>query len=150
MMDLETAIRKALRKRLDEIGIVLSDLAHKKAEQQGIRASGKFSDQMQHILVDEQTQMVLFVGSNVEYAPYVLGGKVPSFTPLKPLKEWIEMKKIQWVDNNGKDLSVEQMAFMISAKHSKEGIPERNVLAEVITENKNWIFNKLQSLEFVI
>ena len=77
--------------------------------------------------------MTLRVGSNVKHEPFVLGGKVPSWTPIAPLKSWVERKGLSWTDKkSGKLLTVEQIAHMIQAKIKREGIAARNVFAQVI------------------
>ena len=97
------------------------------------------------------SSIALIVGSNVPHEPFVLGGKAPSWTPLEPLKAWVERKNLSWVDKkSGKALTIEQMAYMIRAKIKREGIPARNVFAEVIKNRESWIFQQLDSIEVVL
>jgi hypothetical protein len=92
--------------------------------------------------------MQLRVGSNVKHEPYVLGGKVPSWTPIAPLISWVERKGLDWTDKNtGESLSVEQMAYMVQSKIKAKGIEGRNIFAEIIENKKDWIYAQLRNVE---
>lgn len=140
-------VTQAYMLRLDKIGVVLHGQMKKEARQQHIWASGDFVRNMDHEVVQEGNYLGLKLGSNVEHAQYVLGGKVPSWTPIEPLIEWIRKRQIVWYDKNDNKMKAKQMAFMISRKHSKVGIPERNIPAQVIEKGKTWIEKQLNSVE---
>ena len=58
--------------------------------------------------------MILRVGSNVKHEPFVLGGKVPSWTPIAPLIAWVELKHLSWTDKEtGKLLTVAEIAYLV-------------------------------------
>lgn len=93
----------------------------------------------------------LTVGSNVKHEPYVLGGKAASWTPLAPLKAWVERKNLAWVDKKtGIALKVEQMAFMIRAKILREGIQPRNVYETVLANREQWIEEQFKNIEIAL
>ena len=95
--------------------------------------------------------MVLRVGSNVKHEPFVLGGKVPSGTPIAPLLAWVERKHLSWTDKEtGKALTVSQIAYLIRGKIKREGIAARNVFAQVVANREQWIYNQLNDIEVSI
>ena len=140
-------VTQAYMLRLDKIGLVLQGQMKKEARQQKIWAKGDFVRNMDYEVVQEGNYLGLKLGSNVEHAQYVLGGKIPSWTPIDPIIEWIKTRRIVWYDNNDKKMKPKQMAFLISRKHSRVGIPERNIPAEVIEKRRNWIDKQLNSVE---
>ena len=66
---------------------------------------------------------------------------------MQPLKEWVERKRLSWLDKKGKPLDYEQIVYMIRAKIKREGIPARNVFAEVIKNKQQWIYEQLDSMQ---
>lgn len=148
ILQIEAAIRAALRERLQDIGVVLSGDGLREARRMHIRATGNFQDKIDSVLKETKKKFVLSVGSKVEYEPFILGGKKPSWTPIEPLKRWVETKKLSWVDKKTeKKLTVDQMAYMIRGKIKREGIPERNIFAEVLKNRESWIFSQLKTVE---
>ncbi len=92
--------------------------------------------------------MILRVGSNVRHEPFVLGGKVPSWTPIAPLIAWVERKHLSWTDKEaGKLLTVAEIAYLIRGKIKLEGIAARNVFASVISNREQWIYQQLNDIE---
>jgi len=145
------AIFKAIESRLNRIGSVIEGEARRLILQQNIKDKGDFLQNTGYAIQVGSSSIDLAVGSNVSHEQYVLGGKVPSWTPIEPLKAWVERKGLAWIDKKtGKQLSIEQMAYMIQAKIKREGIPERNVFAEVIKNKQQWIYNQLNSIEVVL
>jgi hypothetical protein len=103
---------------------------------------------MGYVVTVEDDGVTLHVGSNVRHEPFVLGGKVPSWTPLAPLKAWVERKHLAWTDREtGKELTVTQMAYMIRGKIKREGIPERNIYEEILRNREQWILRQLNDIE---
>jgi hypothetical protein len=153
--DLMTAIYKAileaLESRLHLIGSVLDGDARRLTLERGIYDKGDFYNNMGYLVTVENDGITLHVGSNVKHEPFVLGGKVPSWTPLAPLKAWVERKHLSWQDKKtGLDLTVEQIAYLIRGKIKREGIPERNVIAEVIEKRESWIIKQLDDIRVVL
>jgi hypothetical protein len=145
------AIFKAIESRLHRIGSVIEGEARRLILERDIKDKGDFLQNSGYAVQFNNASIDLTVGSNVPHEQYVLGGKVPSWTPIEPLKAWVERKGLAWVDKKtGKQLSVEQIAYMIQAKIKREGIPERNVFAEVIKNKQQWIYNQLDSIEVVL
>lgn len=92
--------------------------------------------------------MILHVGSNVKHEPFVLGGKVPSWTPIAPLIAWVERKHLSWTDKKtGLELTIEEIAYLIRGKIKREGIAARNIFAEVLANREQWIYQQLNSIE---
>ena len=146
--DIYRAIFAAIESRLHLIGSVIDGEARRLILERDIKSEGDFLANTGYEVEVGNSSIDLIVGSNVAHEPFVLGGKVPSWTPLEPLKAWVERKNLSWVDKkSGKALSIEQMAFMIRAKIKREGIPARNVFAEVIRKRESWIFQQLDSIE---
>jgi len=145
------AIFKAIESRLHRIGSVIEGEARRLILQQDIKDKGDFLQNTGYAVQFNNSSIDLVVGSNVPHEQYVLGGKVPSWAPIEPLKAWVERKGLAWVDKKtGKQLSIEQIAYMIQAKIKREGIPERNVFAEVIKNKQQWIFSQLDSIEVAL
>jgi len=145
------AILEALESRLHLIGSVLDGDARRLTQERGIYDKGDFYGNLGYILTMEDDGITLHVGSNVKHEPFVLGGKVPSWTPLAPLKAWIERKHLSWQDKKpGLDLTIEQIAYLIRGKIKREGIAERNVIAEVIEKRESWIIQQLDSIQVVL
>jgi hypothetical protein len=143
------AIYTALETTMHAIGNTISDDARQEAYKQGIRDRGDFEDNIDYDLTTSPTKMKLRFGSNVKHEQYVLGGKVPSWTPLKPLKAWVERKNLDWVDKGtGIAFTIDQMAFMIRGAIKRRGIKARNVFAEVMKNKEKWIFQQLNNIDF--
>lgn len=151
MKDIYLAILAAVESKLHLIGSVLDADARKEVLAQKIYDKGDFYNAMSYILKRDSDTFTLTLGSNVKHEPFVLGGKVPSWTPIAPLKAWVERKNLSWVDKvSGKMLSIEQIAYMIRGKIKREGIPERNVYKTIIDNRQQWIFDQLNSIEVVL
>ena len=86
--------------------------ARREATAVGIEAGGDFYQAIFNFVSKEPYGLLLVVGSDVPYEPYVLGGKIPSWTPIAPLKAWVERKKLSWLDKAEKPLSIDQMAYI--------------------------------------
>jgi hypothetical protein len=148
MLDVYRAILTALDSRLHLIGSVLDGDARRLTLERGIYDKGDFHGNMGYVVTVEDDGVTLHVGSNVRHEPFVLGGKVPSWTPLAPLKAWVERKHLAWTDREtGKELTVTQMAYMIRGKIKREGIPERNIYEEILRNREQWILRQLNDIE---
>ena len=148
MREIYLAIYAALESRLHLIGSVIDAESRKEILAQQIYDKGDFYGNTGYLLQTTDTAMILRVGSNVKHEPFVLGGKVPSWTPIAALKSWVERKGLSWTDKqSGKLLTVDQIAHMIQAKIKREGIVARNVFAQVIANREQWIYQQLNSIE---
>jgi hypothetical protein len=148
MTEIYRAIYNALEGKLHLIGSVIDRDARREILEQQIYDKGDFYTNAGYIVENRADGLSLRVGSNVKHEPYVLGGKEPSWTPIKPLIGWVERKGLSWVDKkSGKQLKVEQMAYMIRSKIKREGIAGRNVYETVIQNQEAWIFEQLNSIE---
>lgn len=147
MRDIYQAIYAALESRVYLIGSMIDADARREIIAQ-IYDKGDFYDNAGYLVENQPGALVLRVGSNVRHEPFVLGGKVPSWTPIAPLKAWVERKGLAWTDKkSGKLLTIEQMAYMIRGKIKREGIPARNVYETVIKNREAWIYEQLDSIE---
>ena len=148
MVEIYRAIYAALESRLHLIGSVIDADSRKEILTQQIYDKGDFYGNTGYIVETNDSGMTLRVGSNVRHEPFVLGGKVPSWTPIAPLKSWVERKGLSWTDKkSGKLLTVDQIAHLIQAKIKREGIAARNVFAQVIANREQWIYQQLNSIE---
>jgi hypothetical protein len=148
MVEIYRAIYTALESRLHLIGSVIDADSRKEILTQQIYDKGDFYGNTGYVVETDDSGMTLRVGSNVKHDPFVLGGKVPSWTPIAPLKSWVERKGLSWMDKqSGKLLTVDQIAHMIQAKIKREGIAARNVFAQVIANREQWIYQQLNSIE---
>lgn len=154
MSEIYRAIYAALESRIHLIGNAIDKDARRVMISENIYGGkyiydkGDFYDNAGYLVENQPGALVLRVGSNVRHEPYVLGGKVPSWTPIAPLKAWVERKGLSWSDKKtGKQLKVEQMAYMIQAKIKREGISARNVYETVINNRVQWIYQQLDSIE---
>ncbi|MCK9335566.1 MAG: hypothetical protein M0Q99_09675 [Candidatus Cloacimonetes bacterium] len=148
MIEIYRAIYAALESRLHLIGSVIDADSRKEILTQQIYDKGDFYGNTGYIVETNDSGMTLRVGSNVRHEPFVLGGKVPSWTPIAPLKSWVERKGLSWTDKkSGKLLTVDQIAHMIQAKIKREGIAARNVFVQVIANREQWIYQQLNSIE---
>lgn len=136
-----------LESRLHLIGSVITRDATREAMSLEIRDKGDFIASIGYLIRPLPDGFIMNVGSNVPHEPYVLGGKVPSWTPIAPLIGWVQRRQLAWVDKKGKQLTVEQMAYMIRAKIRREGIPARNVFQTVIDALDTWIWEQISSIE---
>ena len=142
------AIFSALESRLHLIGSVIDAESRKEILTQQIYDKGDFYGNTGYLLQTTDTAMILRVGSNVRHEPFVLGGKVPSWTPIAPLIAWVERKHLSWTDKEtGKALTVAEIAYLIRGKIKREGIAARNVFATVIANREQWIYQQLNSIE---
>jgi hypothetical protein len=140
-----------IEKALHEIGNELTKDAKREIIEQNIRDKGDFYRNADYLLSRSGLTFRLQVGSNVAHEPWVLGGKQPSWTPVAPIKAWVERKGLAWADKKtGQPLTVEQMAFAIVGKIKREGIEARNVFQDVISDRKGYIKRRLKSIQRTI
>ena len=148
MIEIYRAIYAALEGRLHLIGSVIDADSRKEILAQQIYDKGDFYGNTGYLLQTTDTAMILRVGSNVRHEPFVLGGKVPSWTPIAPLIAWVERKHLSWTDKEaGKLLTVAAIAYLIRGKIKREGIAARNVFASVIANREQWIYQQLNDIE---
>jgi hypothetical protein len=148
MVEIYRAIYAALESRLHLIGSVIDADSRKEILTQQIYDKGDFYGNTGYVVETNDSGMTLRVGSNVKHEPFVLGGKVPSWTPIAPLIAWVERKHLSWTDKEtGKALTVAEIAYLIRGKIKREGIAARNVFAEVIANREQWIYQQLNSIE---
>ncbi len=148
MREIYLAIFTALESRLHLIGSVIDADARKEILAQQIYDKGDFYGNTGYLVETGPLAMILRVGSNVRHEPFVLGGKVPSWTPIAPLIAWVERKHLSWTDKEtGKALTVAEIAYLIRGKIKREGIAARNVFAQVIANREQWIYNQLNDIE---
>ncbi len=133
------------RKKLDYMGNHLKGQLIKEASKRKIRAKGDFINNMSYEVSETEAGLVLRLGSRVDHAKYVLGGKVPSWTPMEPLMDWIKVRKIVWWEGNRK-VKDKEIAFLIARKHSREGIDARNIVQDVVDSREGWIRRQLASM----
>ncbi|MDD3523819.1 MAG: hypothetical protein PHQ41_03880 [Candidatus Cloacimonetes bacterium] len=148
MVEVYRAIFSALESRLHLIGSVIDAESRREILAQQIYDKGDFYGNTGYLVETSPSAMILRVGSNVRHEPFVLGGKVPSWTPIAPLIAWVERKNLSWTDKEtGKLLTVAEIAYLIRGKIKREGIAARNVFAEVIANREQWIYQQLNSIE---
>jgi len=148
MRDIYLAIYAALESRLHLIGSVIDAESRKEILAQQIYDKGDFYGNTGYLVETSPEAMILRVGSNVKHEPFVLGGKVPSWTPIAPLIAWVERKHLSWTDKKtGKLLTVAEIAYLIRGKTKREGIAAHNVFAEVIANREQWIYQQLNDIE---
>lgn len=148
MDDIYRALMSELEGVVYRIGSVIDRDARKEILRQKIYDKGDFYDNAGYLVRPIEDGYVLHVGSNVRHEPFVLGGKVPSWTPIKPLIDWVARKSLSWVDKkSGKRLTIEQMAYMIRWKIKEVGIEPRNVYEEIIKNKEEWIYEQLRGIE---
>jgi hypothetical protein len=148
MRDIYLAIYAALESRLHLIGSVIDAESRKEILAQQIYDKGDFYGNTGYLVETSPSTMILRVGSNVKHEPFVLGGKVPSWTPIAPLIAWVERKHLSWTDKEtGKALTVARIAYLIRGKIKREGIVARNVFAQVIANREQWIYQQLNDIE---
>ena len=98
MREIYLAIYAALESRLHLIGSVIDSESRKEILAQQIYDKGDFYGNTGYLVETSPDAMILRVGSNVKHEPFVLGGKVPSWTPIAPLIAWVERKHLSWTD----------------------------------------------------
>ncbi len=148
MVEIYRAIYSAFESRLHLIGSVIDADSRKEILAQQIFDKGDFYGNTGYLLQTTDKAMILRVGSNVRHEPFVLGGKVPSWTPIAPLIAWVERKHLSWTDKEtGKALTVAEIAYLIRGKIKREGIAARNVFASVIANREQWIYQQLNDIE---
>ena len=148
MREIYLAIFTALESRLHLIGSVIDADSRKEILAQQIYDKGDFYGNTGYLIETSPLAMILRVGSNVKHEPFVLGGKVPSWTPIDPLIAWVERKHLSWTDKEtGKALSIAESAYLIRGKIKREGVAARNVFASVIANREQWIYNQLNDIE---
>jgi hypothetical protein len=148
MVEVYRAIFSALESRLHLIGSVIDAESRREILAQQIYDKGDFYGNTGYLVETSPSAMILRVGSNVKHEPFVLGGKVPSWTPIAPLIAWVERKHLSWTDKEtGKALTVAEIAYLIRGKIKREGIAARNVFAQVIANREQWIYQQLNDIE---
>jgi hypothetical protein len=82
--------------------------------------TGELLNKLTHSVTNDESSFLVRILSDAPHSRYVLGGKVPSWTPIKPLISWVEKKKLSWVDKSDKKFRAIQMAYMIRIKYHRE------------------------------
>jgi hypothetical protein len=138
-------IHNEIVKALNEIGSTIIGKSKQMILDREIYARGDFYRNSEYVQKGNlRAGYSVQFGSNVKHEPYVLGGKEPSWTPLEPLKAWVERKGLNWTDKKtGTALTTEQMARLIRGKIKREGIPARNVFAEILNDNVGYVRERL-------
>lgn len=151
MRTIYQAIMAALESCLYRIGATVEGEARHLTLEEKIYDQGDFYNNIGYLVAAVQDGLTLTVGSRVRHEPFVLGGKVPSWTPIEPLKAWVERKHLQWVDRKtGAQLTIEQIAYLIRGKIRREGIAARNIFANILDNRESWIFEQLNNLQVTL
>jgi hypothetical protein len=146
-MDIWLKIYNELEKALNEIGSVLVGDAKRMILDKNIKDRGDFYRNTTYVIKGNLSRgMSLRVGSNVKHEPYVLGGKEPSWTPFAPILGWVQRKGLSWTDKRGNIMKPEQMAWAIIHKIKREGIPARNIFADILKDRKSYVLQRLQRI----
>ena len=112
-------VKEDVMRRLEAMAETLEGkIAHRISNYQPhpIYDTGEFLNKLQHSVIDLGDDIVVQIWSDTPHAKYVLGGLVPQWVPLKPLIAWVERKRLNWVDKQGKKLTAVQMAKIIKLK----------------------------------
>lgn len=131
--------------RLEMIGEVLEGKIAERVANLPIYDKGEFYRKLTHQVISTDKELTLKFWSTAPHAPFVLGGKVPSWTPYAPLKSWVERKVrtsgsfVSKFSDNGKLMPIDSITWLIRSKIRREGIKERNVIMDVIKDELNWI-----------
>ena len=148
MREVYRAIYADLESRLHLIGSVIDADSRKEILAKQIYDKGDFYGNTGYLVQTDPSSMILRVGSNVKHEPFVLGGKMPSWTPIAPLIAWVESKNLSWTEKKtGKQLTVAEIAYLIRGKIKREGIAARNVFAQVIANREQWIYQQLNDIK---
>lgn len=145
------ALFAALEGKLHLVGSVVMGDAKEAIIEQNIKDQGDFYRNADYRVARIPNALQLTVGSNVAHEPYVLGGKVPSWTPFEPIKSWVERHEGYFeFKSNNKEKEIDSIAWAIIHKIKREGIPGRNVFAEVMKNRKKWIYEQFTNLEVAL
>ena len=154
--DLWNEVKEKIMHRLEIIAETLEGkIAHKISNYKPypIYDTGEFLNKLTHGVTEEDNEIVVRIWSDAKspkgekYAKFILGGRVPSDTPLKPLVAWVERKKLNWTDKSGKKMTAMQMAYLIRNKIRRVGVKERNVFQEVLNDEISWIESQLNKIQ---
>lgn len=116
-----------LRNVLNEFGQAFVNLvADKIIESDGI-ATGNMLNTLDFDVRKEGGHFTVYL-KHTDYFPYYDQGTPPHFPPRAPIKKWIQDKPIYPEEgSDGKLPTVEQLAFLIARKISRDGTEARNV-----------------------
>lgn len=116
-----------LRKVLDDFGRDFMNLvADKIIEANGI-ATGEMLNTLDFEVLREGGHFTVYL-KHTDYFPYFDQGTKPHFPPREPIEKWIQDKPIfPEPDDEGNLPTVEQLAFLIARKISRDGTEARNV-----------------------
>lgn len=117
---------KAIHAGLRGAAIVVEGAAKKNLKASGARDEGHLVNSITH---DVRTHSA-YVGSNLEYAPWVEFGTRPHFPPVDALKGWARRK-----------LGDENAAFAIAKKIAKKGTKAKPYLRPALDLNRRNINN---------
>jgi len=147
-MDIWNQIYNEIEKALYEIGATVEGDAKRMILDRDIRDKGDFYRNTGYLVSgDLSSSMRLQVGSKVKHEPYVLGGKLPSWTPYAPILGWVQRKGLNWTDKRGRLLEPKQIAWMVIGKIKREGIPARNIFEEILKDRNAYITKRLQNIK---
>ena len=145
---MEEAALTNLRAALEEYAQYLEANYKSELESKGHRATGKLIDTMSvHITLQGINYHVEL--NLQDYWWYVEHGRKPGkFPPVNKILEWIRIKPvIPRADSRGRIPTQQQLAFLISRKIARDGIPAENTLAELTGRNSAWKSKFEQALQ---
>lgn len=151
-----------LERVLNELGDAFIAQARANLETNGTNASGELGESLEKIIEIGEDHYSLKI-SIADYWTYVEHGRGPGkFPPPPAIRNWIEIKPVNpYPMANGKTPSVEQLAFLIGRKISREGTqpqpffePAKDIIAswdqridEAIAQDvENFIIEKAEEL----
>ncbi len=148
IIKIKNAVLQVVESYLYRIGSRIEGKARRIVIAKNIKDKDDFYQALGYRVLPIKDGLTLRVGSNVKHEQYVLGGKVPSWTPIEPLLAWVERKNLKWYDSKtNKELKALQIAYMIRGKIKREGIKARNIFAEILESEEAYIINQFNSIE---
>ena len=108
-------------------------------QQDGLRASGRFAEELDYIYEETETNVNVQLVSP-EYTQYLIEGRQPGPVPVQVIRDWIRDKGIQPSDG-----TPEQLAWAITTVITRDGIsvPNPNNQGELLDPLQEFVDNEM-------
>ena len=118
--------------KIEQLAQGVVEQYRKVLESEGINATSNLSSTAS-VIVELNGDKLLISLNLAPYWRYVEYGRRPGkFPPIDSIKEWIKVKPVVPDARNGKVPNDDQLAFMISRKISREGIPAKHPINKTV------------------
>lgn len=150
--EIRQAVINSFILKLEKIGTFLEGKIAEEIARIPIYDKGDFANKLTYNVRPTKSTITLKIFSESKHAKYVLGGKVPSWTPKAPLVSWVKRKiskspsfARKFSTKSGELMPIDSIVYLIRSKIRREGIKERNVIQDTVKKYIDYVNNELRA-----